>query len=175
MTVATMNAAKYAQRLKAIRKVKAAIRYQLQARKRLEPIRKERKETKAYIVGNLQRIKDVIKGDAKAARKRAREDFELGPLRPNRAVGEAAATYGTMGRADMSMPPIPKHWFGAGEKLQKRMKTRIPEHVLSDQWPIVEGDRVVVIRGRELDKIGTVKTVDKENSSLVITDINKVC
>lgn len=169
-----MNAAKHAQKLKHIRKIKAAIRFREAEKNRLAPIIKENRESKQYILQRLRHEHESIKTDIITARKNAKEDWHLGPLRPNRAVGEDAERYGVMDRKQLRDPQIPKHWFGAKESVQKRMKFKIPENVLRDQWPIVKGDRVVVIRGRELNKIGEVEEVVKESNQIILKDMNKV-
>jgi large subunit ribosomal protein L24 len=169
-----MNAAKHAQKLKHIRKIKAAIRFREAEKKRLAPIIKENKESKQYILQRLRHEHETTKSDIVTARQNAKEDWYLGPLRPNRAIGVNAERYGVMDRKQLRDPEIPKHWFGAKESVQKRMKYKIPENVLRNQWPIVKGDRVVVIRGRELNKIGEVEDVVKESNQIVIKDMNKV-
>ena len=42
-------------------------------------------------------------------------------------------------------------------------------------WPIMVGDRVVVMEGREKGKIGMVKGTDKEREELTVEGLNKVC
>lgn len=169
-----MNPAKYAQRLKHIRKIKAAIRYQEKTKERLAPIKEENKETKQYILQRLAYNSKQIRGEKRTARKNAEEDWNLGPLRPNRAVGPDAVRHGAFKREQMREPQIPEHWFGAKESVQKRMKTQIPRNVLHDQWHIVKDDRVVVIRGREKNKIGYVNEVLKESNQVTLRDLNKV-
>lgn len=169
-----MNAAKHAQKLKHIGRIKKALRYRENEEKRLAPIKKEKKETKNYIVAKLRHNHANIREDILAARRKAREDWKLGALRPNRAIGEEAETYGTLDREQLRGVDMPKHWFGAKEGVQKRMKTRIPENVLRDHWPIVEDDRVVVIRGRERNRIGVVKEVLKDSNMIILKDVNKV-
>ena len=168
-----MNAAKYAQKLKHIRKVKAAIKYQETTRKSLEPLKKQRKDVKEYMSQKSSHIA-ASRRDFKTARRNAREDWILGPLRPNRAIGAHAERYGAVLREQARGPDLPKHWYGAGPSLQKRMKTRIPKHILHDQWPIVEDDRVIVIRGREKNKVGVVSEILKNSNELTIQDLNKV-
>jgi large subunit ribosomal protein L24 len=161
-----MNAAKYARKLKHIRKVKGALRYREQTKKRLDPIKKENKETKRYITESLYHTNRDFRADLKTARQNAKEDWILGPLRPNRAAGEDSERYGTLERFQIGRPSLPKHWYGAKEGVQRRMKTRIPENVFRDQWPIVEDDRVVVIRGSEKNRIGYVKEVLKDTHTV---------
>ena len=58
------------------------------------------------------------------------------------------------------LPGVPVEWSGEG-----------------NEGNIVVGDRVCIIRGREgvKGKIGTVKTVDLEKSTLTVGDVNMVC
>lgn len=90
--------------------------------------------------------------DARIAR---REDWKLGPLAPRRDVGAQRDTYGTTDTRLLRGPELPK----------------------SEQtkyWPIVAGDRVVLVEGRDKGKIGTVRSIDKARNELTVEGLNKV-
>ena len=90
--------------------------------------------------------------DARIAR---REDWQLGPLAPRRDVGEQRDTYGASDTRLLRGPELPK---------SEQMKF----------WPIVAGDRVVIMDGRDKGKIGTVRSTDKVRSELTVEGLNKV-
>ncbi|MCJ1368133.1 hypothetical protein MMC16_007274 [Acarospora aff. strigata] len=91
----------------------------------------------------------------KQARIARREDWQLGPLAPRRDVGAQKDTYGTADTRTLRGKEVPK---------QERMRF----------WPIMVGDRVVVMEGREKGKIGMVKGTDKEREELTVEGLNKV-
>ncbi|KAF2652464.1 hypothetical protein K491DRAFT_781043 [Lophiostoma macrostomum CBS 122681] len=169
-----VNAARHARQLKQIKKVQDAIRYRDSVLERLQPVKEKRRETKEYFLTRERINALVTNNNIRAARNNAREDWDLGPLRPNRAIGEDAETLGIYQREGLRDVPIPKHWVGSGDEVQKKVKARLPEHVLRDQWPIVEGDRVVVIRGQSKNKIGVVQELLKENNMVLVKDVNKI-
>jgi large subunit ribosomal protein L24 len=172
-----MNAAKHARKLKHIRRVKNAIRYEENRRERLKPIKEQRQATKDYILQRLH-LQKIQNQKIKAALQNADEDWKLGPLRPNRAVGYDPAAYGAANRntydGHITHASFPDHWYGADPKVQKRMKERIPTNVLLNQWPIVAGDRVVVVRGLYANKVGKVLDVDKEDNTVTVEGIDEV-
>lgn len=89
------------------------------------------------------------------ARQARQEDWATGPLAPRRDVGDKKDTYGAMDMYNYQMPELdPK---------------------IRPKWlHIAEGDRVVVIRGREKGKIGTVDDVSKERASVRVKGVNVV-
>ncbi|KAF2184419.1 hypothetical protein K469DRAFT_502648, partial [Zopfia rhizophila CBS 207.26] len=87
------------------------------------------------------------------ARKNRLEDWNLGPLRPNRAIGRDAEKYGALEAGQMRLIDV-------------------PEHMRRKEWPIVEGDRVVIIKGRNRGKIGVVKKLSKTREEVQIKDLN---
>lgn len=97
----------------------------------------------------------ILHGNLKAARLARREDWLLGPLAPKRDVGHQKGTFGTIDARALRGGAIPE------EKRTKR-------------WPIREGDRVVLLEGRDKGKIGTVKTCDKEREEAIVDGLNKV-
>ncbi|KAF2266649.1 hypothetical protein CC78DRAFT_577962 [Lojkania enalia] len=144
-----------ARQKKGIQKVKAAIRYAELENARKAPLLKQRRDNKDYIVSSLRWETQNIRADIKQARLNWIEDWKLGPLRPNRAVGPDAQLHGVLSPSQARSPEIPDH------VLKKRV------------WPFAEGDRVVIIRGREENTIGTIREVLEENNSAIIKDTNK--
>lgn len=94
--------------------------------------------------------------DIKTARKVRREDRELGPLAPRRDVGDVQETYGAMNIRRL-------------EGLTKRVRDR------KEAQPIVEGDRVVVIEGRDKGRIGRVLSVNRKKHECTVRGLNLVC
>lgn len=169
-----MNAARHARKLKHIEKVKAAIRFQQATRKRQEAAKERKGDTKTYRQqGDIYR--KALNELNRNAANNAKQDWNLGQLRPNRAIGPDANTYGVLPLDAYGYGVrLPKHWFGSESKVESRLKKHIPENVRLDRWPIVEGDRVVVIRGVHVNKIGTVKDLEKERYVLSVEGINQV-
>lgn len=89
----------------------------------------------------------------KEAREKRKEDWARGALAPRRDVGEHAETYGSVGLFNMNLP-------------ERQEKNKLDWH------SIVEGDRVVVIKGREKGKIGKVTELDKKKCAVKIADVN---
>lgn len=142
---------------KGIRKVMAAIRFAEQEKARRAPIMKRRWEERSYMEQHEAFINKHLRRNIKTARKNYKDDWNMGPLRPNRAYGDSADLHGVMRREDMSSPEIPEHMLEG--------KT----------WPIVKDDRVVIIRGRNKGRIGEVSEVMKHRNLVLLKDVNKVC
>jgi large subunit ribosomal protein L24 len=99
----------------------------------------------------------LLAEDRRQARFEEKEDHRLGPLRPRRAVGKAEIeTLGAFDQSRIIPPPVPE------------------EHQIK-YWNIVEQDRVVILRGPDRHKIGTVKSIDKQNNTLTVEGLNMVC
>ena len=108
----------------------------------------ERNETKKRLVkANSKLIVD--------ARKNRKEAWAAGALAPRQDVGEKAISYGTMDYFNM----IPS---------EKDPEDRLP------WYHIVEGDRVVVTKGRDKGRIGTLQEMIKERNSVSIKNVNMV-
>lgn len=90
--------------------------------------------------------------DARIAR---REDWQLGQLAPRRDVGAQRDTYGTTDTRLLRGPELPKS-----------EQTRF--------WPIVAGDRVVIVEGRDKGNIGRVRSTDQVRNELTVEGLNKV-
>lgn len=89
------------------------------------------------------------------ARKNRREDWELGPLAPRRDAGDKSKTYGTYSVYDFSLPELGK---------REQMKF----------VPISEGDRVVVVKGRDRGQIGEVQEIQRDRNGVRVQGLNMV-
>lgn len=113
---------------------------------------KEKAERRQYF-DNVRRMQKSIAVDIKAERRNRRIDWETGSLAPRRDVGEKEESYGTVSIYNLYPP----------DKLEKdRLKW----------WPVDVGDRVVVTRGRDRGKIGTISDVVKDKGLVLIPGIN---
>ncbi|KAF2771225.1 hypothetical protein EJ03DRAFT_36887 [Teratosphaeria nubilosa] len=91
----------------------------------------------------------------RAARHNRREDWEAGALAPRRDVGKEAASYGAMEIWDFHVPDV--------------------EHKNRPKWySIQQGDRVVVVKGRDRGKIALVERVDGEKCGVSLKGVNMV-
>ena len=102
-----------------------------------------------------RRIVRVYNQNIVEARKNRREDWELGPLAPRRDAGEKSKTYGTYSVYDFSLPELGK---------KERM----------DFVPISEGDRVVVVKGRDRGRIGEVQELQRDRNGVRLDGLNIV-
>jgi len=139
---------------KVYRRTRLAVLNVKRKAKRVEAL-KNRDEA---INNRLQRyqLRGVITKLKKNERARRREDWELGPLAPQRNVGDGAEKYGTA-------PP------------DVLSKDAIVE--LRDQkWiPYMRGDRVVILKGADKGKIGEVYEVDEKTQRVTMQGLNQVC
>jgi len=103
----------------------------------------------------IKRFQKTVNQNIRDARKNRHLDWEAGPLAPRRDVGNQVTTYGAMSLWDFQLPDT-------------HPKDR-PKF-----FPFSEGDRVVLIRGRDMGKIGEVTDVNVEKSSVAVRGINKV-
>lgn len=171
-----VNAARYQRKLKHIRKVKAAIRYQEAAQRQRHIAGKKKKEIRDY-ARSIQLAENVKYSAAKEAAKGSKQDWRLGQLRPNRAIGSGAERYGVFPQEWNRLMELPEEWRDGRLFKENKGKTKkVPEYLLSEHllmphWPIVEGDRVVVIRGVHRNKIGTVERVDARRNTITISGI----
>lgn len=97
------------------------------------------------------------------ARKARKEDWELGPLAPKRDVGDAKRTYGALSAH-----------LQDGSKLRDREVSQMLNRLGWVMFNIVEGDRVVLLQGRDKGKIGKVIEVDKESAQVKVDGLNMV-
>lgn len=136
---------------KVIQRTKAA---QRQASRRLKKGKEHIERGQAFNrreeAQRLRRYNNSLIVDARKARN---EDWALGPLAPRRDVGDQADSYGTIPIFNFSLPD--------------KNPNRRPKW-----FHISEGDRVVVVNGREKGKIGVVNDLNKDKVSVQIRDIN---
>ena len=76
-------------------------------------------------------------------------------MAPRRNVGAETETYGAVDSRRLRGPEKPK---------TERLKI----------WNFVEGDRVVIIEGRDKGKIGTIKKVHKQSEEVEVEGLNMV-
>ena len=113
-----------------------------------------RLETRESFQENRQQMR-ALDLDVRNERRTRREDWILGPLAPDRNVGDRKGVYGTLeSRAARSPLVVTKH----------RAK----------YVPYTVGDRVVVVRGRERGKIAAIKEVDEERETVELDGVNIV-
>ena len=172
-----MATAKQLQKRKHIKHVFKAIRYQKMVRARKAPLIKERREFKGFLAEKEKWEKDWGKGNIKKARENFKEDWHLGPLRPNRATGEGAEKYGALEREEIRKPQIPVHMQRRRNEVREKYGKDIEWPMVVDKkkyFPIVQNDRVVVIRGREMHKIGIVESLDEDTHEVIVKGLNMV-
>jgi large subunit ribosomal protein L24 len=97
----------------------------------------------------------ALRGYVKAERSARREDWLLGPLAPQRDVGDQKGLYGTMTPMAVRQPKVPER--------------QRPEHL-----NFAVGDRVVVVRGRPKGMISEIKTINEEAMTVTLEGINTV-
>jgi large subunit ribosomal protein L24 len=114
---------------------------------------------------------NLVKGITfKTAREQRHEDWELGPLAPKRDVGlDAGNDFAVVSAAFIEPPDM--------ESL-RTLRRKQGSHSRKDEkekrkYEIF--DRVVVIKGRETGRIGTVKKIKEAAGLIYVTGINTVC
>ena len=94
----------------------------------------------------------------KNEKKHRREDWEVGPrLAPRRDVGSLAEKYATVDQSIM-------------QPLDKSMRDRKGVRT----W-LAEGDRVVLLEGKDKGKIGRVDSVNEDSQTVRLRSMNLVC
>lgn len=179
MTAAARPAktARHIAKIRAVRKVKGAIRWHERARERRQKIVQERHDDKQNFAELRKWNQENLIKPIKEAKKNLKEDYELGPLRPNRAVGAGADQYGTLSLQQLRRPAIGiDTWRRKNEA--REAKGFAPEYPLvvddNKYFPIAANDRVMVMKGREQGKIGVVQDVIEQSHEVLITGINMV-
>jgi large subunit ribosomal protein L24 len=129
---------------------------------RNQALRKTRRDDKKELkraVKEFQRdriMRDkTLRGYVKAERSARREDWLLGPLAPQRDVGDQKGLYGTMNPMAVRQPKVPER--------------QRPEYL-----NFAVGDRVVVVRGRPKGKISEIKTINEEAMTVTLEGLNTV-
>ncbi|KAL0262987.1 hypothetical protein SLS55_001962 [Diplodia seriata] len=102
----------------------------------------------------LQQIKREATRAIVDAKGRRREDWLLGPLAPRRDVGEWREKYATVDSKRTNLPDAD------------------PDVVKTQLAPFAEGDRVVIIKGKDKGKIGELREVDEETRTVRVKDLN---
>jgi large subunit ribosomal protein L24 len=172
------NAAREAKRLKEIRKVKGAIVWSERERTKRQKHHQERWESKQAFQQRTIWHRDNVTKVREKALENVKEDWRLGALRPNRAYGPEARTYGALTPEQIQKPEIPVHTQRLiNEQLVKRgLEPKYPLIVDDKKYfHIVKDDRVVIMRGRERGKIGKVQNVMARTHEVVVEGLNKVC
>ncbi|EMD59987.1 hypothetical protein GGP41_009400 [Bipolaris sorokiniana] len=169
------NAARQAKKLKEIRKTKHAIQWHERERKKRQELMQERWESKQAVLQRIMWENENVKGVKKRALANAKEDWKLGPLRPNRATGPNADKYGALTSSQMQKPEISaktqKNRNAVREK--KGMELEYPL-VVDDKkyFPIVKNDRVVILKGKDAGKIGVVQEIIPRTHDVIVKDLN---
>ena len=130
----------------------------------------------AFMQANSWHAKNVSK-PIREARRNLKQDYELGPLRANRAIGQDAEKYGLLTGEQMSRRSIPvENQRRVNEAREARGLDPVYPLVVKDvkYFPIVEDDRVMVIKGPEKGKIGVVQEIMSETNEVIVKGINKV-
>jgi large subunit ribosomal protein L24 len=171
------NAAREAKRLKEVRKVKGAILWNQRERTKRQRLFQERFETKQSVIARTKWENENIRQIRRQALANAKEDWQLGPLRPNRAVGVGADKYGALTGQQLQKPEIPLHT--QKNRNEVRVKQNLePEYplVVDDKkyFHIAPEDRVVVIRGKEKGKIGIVRSLVERTHEAIVSGVNMV-
>lgn len=169
------NAARQAKKLDEIRKVKNAIKWHERERKERHKIMHERWEGKQATNRRVQwkALNDNVRKDALA---RVKEDWRLGPLRPNRAFGEGKQKYGAQTTEQLQRPEFLLSEVKHRNELRER-KGLSPVYplVVDDKlfFPIAADDRVAILKGKDKGKIGTVQSIVESSHQVIVKDINK--
>ncbi|KAF2005017.1 hypothetical protein P154DRAFT_519052 [Amniculicola lignicola CBS 123094] len=155
----------------AIKKVLTSIRYAERQKRLKAPLLNEQYEHRSYLKQSQRHHDSQALKFVKLARRNAREDWKLGPLRPNRAVGADRERWGVVKQEHFVTPTIPEHSLLERDKWPAARRTWVTR---IENWPIWVDDRVVVIRGREKNKIGKILDIDKERNTVLIKGVNVV-
>jgi hypothetical protein len=102
----------------------------------------------------------------KKMRKAQREDWELGPLRPKRDVGDQKESWGTLNSLRAQGPVLTQ--TTAWEK-QIEFAGRMGRELIQ------VGDRVAILEGRDRGKIGQISHMDFDRAECKVEGLNMVC
>ena len=142
---------------------------------------------KARILENKRTIRDRVQfrqqnsillkeqtATIKDARRSRREDWDLANISPWRA----AAAYATVAGAEAGgqAAGVARDDFFGSFSARRVNPPKVPERYRTKDWFVREGDRVVVMEGREgvKGRVGKVKSVDKESETVTLEGINLV-
>jgi large subunit ribosomal protein L24 len=172
------NAARQAKRLKEIRKVKHAIQWHEKERKKRQELKQEQWDSKQAVIQRIMWENEHIHQVRKRALKNAEEDWKLGPLRPNRAVGPNAAKYGALTGNQIQKPDIPTRTQKNRNDVRARKGMELEYPLVVDDekyFPIVKDDRVVILKGKDQGKIGVVQEIIERTHEIIVKGLNMVC
>jgi large subunit ribosomal protein L24 len=171
------NAAREAKRLKEVRRVKGAILWNQRERTKRQKLMRERWETKQAHSQHRGWLKENVHDRRREALANAKEDWHLGHLRPNRAVGVGADKYGALTKDQVQKPSFPIHMLKRRNEVRARQNLELEYPLVVDDktyFPFAVDDRVVVIKGRDKGKIGRVRTIVDRSHEAVVTGLNRV-
>lgn len=164
-------------KIRDINKVKTAIKWHERERAKRQALAEARWESKRTALERQAHVKKNIKDPIKEARRNLREDYKLGPLRPDRAVGHDAERYGALPARRLTRPEVSVKVQEAKNKAREA-KGLEPEYpfVVDDKkyFHIAKGDRVMVMKGREQGKIGIIDEVAASSHDVTVKGLNKV-
>ncbi|KAH9876157.1 hypothetical protein J1614_004036 [Plenodomus biglobosus] len=169
------NAARQAKKLSEIRKVKNAILWHEKARKKRQTLRHAQWESKQAVIRRIKWENTSIHEVRKKALAQVKEDWRLGPLRPNRAMVEGRDKYGALNSDQVQKPEIPLTSVKNRNEFRER-KGLSPEYplIVDDKkyFHIVKGDRVAILKGKDKGKIGTVDEVIDRTHQVTVKGLN---
>lgn len=137
----------------------------------------EAREAKKAAIEQVKWHNEHVRNRIWDARRHAREDWKLGPLRPNRAVGDEASRYGALEQDDFRRPDIPIKAQENRNKVQERKGLEIDYPIVVNNeryFPFAKDDRVVIMKGKDKFKIGTVESINETSHEVVVKDLNMV-
>ncbi|KAF2035514.1 hypothetical protein EK21DRAFT_54065 [Setomelanomma holmii] len=169
------NAARQAKKLKEIRKVKGAIIWHERERQKRQKLFQERWESKQAVIQRIKWENENVQKVRKTALKNAKEDWQLGPLRPNRAIGEGADKFGALTAQQVQKPDIPVHTQKNRNeaRLDKGLEPEYPLVVDDEKYfHIKPEDRVMIVNGPEKGKIGVVQDIVERTHEIIVRGVN---
>lgn len=154
-----------------------AIEWHKRERTKRQKLYQERWESRQAYIQSRKWEKENVHDVKVKALSAVREDWRLGNLRPNRAIGEEVGKYGALTSEQVQKPEIPVH-------TQKSLNEARVVAGLEPEYPLVvddkkyfhiqKDDRVVVVNGREKGKIGIVKDILARTHDVVVAGVNMV-
>ncbi|KAI2485640.1 KOW motif domain protein [Pyrenophora tritici-repentis] len=170
------NAARQAKKLKEIQKVKHAIQWHERERKKRQELKQAHWDSKQAVLQRIAWEHQHIKGARKRALAAVKEDWKLGPLRPNRAIGPNADKYGALTPEYIQKPEIPLKTQKNRNEVKEKKGLPLEYPLVVDEkryFPIVKDDRVVILKGKDAGKIGKVKSIVERTHEIIVDGLNK--
>jgi large subunit ribosomal protein L24 len=169
------NAVRQAKKAKEINHIKGAIVWHEKQRQKRKELMQDRFEAKQAVTQRLLWERRNIFEVRRQALRNAAEDWKLGPLRPNRALDAADGKYGVVTGARVQKPDIPVKVHANRNRVREK-KGLLPDYPLvvddNKYFPIVKGDRVVVIKGKDKGKMGTVTFSIPRTHEFIVRGLN---